>query len=120
MIVNGLVPCVVTFIGLIHGFYSQGWLNEAYEMLGKMVNMGQQLDVYACTVFIDRLCKKNKVEEAVCLLNRIEAGGLVTNKVTYTTIIIRYCKEGKINVAFQVFDRMIIWVVTQMFTLILY
>ena len=63
-----MIPCVISFTSLIHGFCSAGKWEEAKRLINEMVDQGVQPNVIIFNALIDMHFKEGNVIKAKELL----------------------------------------------------
>nr|GMC58398.1 pentatricopeptide repeat-containing protein At5g57250, mitochondrial [Ipomoea batatas] len=100
---NGLELDGVFYSNWIHGYFSEGMIQDALERYREMVEGSTELDTVCYTILIDGFSKEGIVEKAVGFLYKMRKDGIEPNLVTYTAIMQGFCKKGKLEEAFSVF-----------------
>ncbi|KAL5549456.1 hypothetical protein UlMin_004687 [Ulmus minor] len=104
---NGGLPSSFTFCSLIHGFSSQGDMGKAIEVLELMTEVKYPFDNFVCSSVIAGFCRIGKPEFAIRFFeNAINSGALQPNVVTYTALLVAFCKLGKVKEVRNLVKRM--------------
>ncbi|KAF6163468.1 hypothetical protein GIB67_029317 [Kingdonia uniflora] len=107
MIGEGLVPTVVTFGALIHGYCIIGKLDVAmtiFENMRSTSKVSPNTVIY--NILIDSLCKENKTEVAVSLMDEMQVKGVVPNVITYNAMFRGLQEKKWLDKALEMMDRM--------------
>ncbi|XAR71054.1 hypothetical protein NMG60_11028140 [Bertholletia excelsa] len=81
-------------------------LEKAFEVFGKLENMGFAPTVATYNTLISGYCKHGFLKTALKLKNLMEKNGLSPNDVTFNTLIHGFCKDGKLHEANILFKEM--------------
>ncbi|PKU70849.1 Pentatricopeptide repeat-containing protein [Dendrobium catenatum] len=103
---EGLLPPLSIYNLMISGLCSIGCVDHARFMFDFMFNLGLQLTPrsYKCLVY--GLSKANRVLEAEDVCNKMESRGFWLDRTLFTSLINGYQKEGRMELALKVFNRM--------------
>ncbi|KAL7213484.1 hypothetical protein ACSBR2_016085 [Camellia fascicularis] len=101
-------PNSTSFGTLIAGFYKE----EKYDDVGKVLDLMKKkydlspgISIY--NIRIQSLCKLKKSVEAKALLDGMLSRGMKPNSVTYCHLIHGFCKEGNLDEAMKLFNKMV-------------
>lgn len=96
--IDGILPSCFTFCTVIRSFSSRGMMGSAIEVLEMMTEekIKYPLDNFVCSSLISGFCSIGKPELAVDFFENAESSGeLRPNVVTYTALVIAYCRLGR-------------------------
>lgn len=95
-------PDSITCGTLIHGLCEIGCVNRALVVLEEMEEGGGALDVVAYSSIISGLCAegREKLEEAVCVFDRMLKRGCKPSTHTYNSLINAFCRAFRFEDAF--------------------
>lgn len=99
---RGCEPTVVTFNTLIKGLMLVGKIEEAAQLLGKL--LAEKLCVpneRTYSAMINGLCKAGATFKALELLDLLENGNCKLDVYAYNIVIDGLCKDGKVDDALQ-------------------
>ncbi|KAI3981908.1 hypothetical protein MKX01_041171 [Papaver californicum] len=103
MIKSGIRLDMVSYNTIANLYCKQGNCLDAMSLISEK---GSESDEYTCAIRIDGLCKTGYVDEAVEQLKQMKADRQKTNSVEYNCLVDRFCKEGRLESALQVFNEM--------------
>ncbi|GER34152.1 pentatricopeptide (PPR) repeat-containing protein [Striga asiatica] len=96
-----------TFNTLLKGLFREKMINEAQELIRKMVGEGLcELNVVTCGIVVDGLCKVGNTSMAIEFLRTMEKGTLKPNAYIYSIVIDGLCKDRMIDSALALFNEM--------------
>ncbi|KAK4480216.1 hypothetical protein RD792_013278 [Penstemon davidsonii] len=85
-----------TYNILIDGLYKNGREEAAYTMFCDLKRKGNNfVDGVTYSIVILHLCRENKLEEALQLVEEMEARGFVVDLVTITSLLIVFYRRGQ-------------------------
>ncbi|MQL73036.1 hypothetical protein Taro_005388 [Colocasia esculenta] len=92
----GISPNAITYNTLINGFCRSGDTSMAFQLLTKMATFGDccKPDVVTYSTIINGLCNTGFLEEALSVVEEMNAQGISPNLVTYRTLINGLCTVG--------------------------
>ncbi|CAH9114028.1 unnamed protein product [Cuscuta europaea] len=98
---------VVTYTTLVHGLGVVGEIDKALKMFNEMVGTDGILpSISTYNAFIQVLCKKDSMENAISVFEEMLRKGYVPNTMTYNSVIRGLCHRGRMNEAVQYLDKM--------------
>ncbi|RZC50743.1 hypothetical protein C5167_019170 [Papaver somniferum] len=100
---KGIPPNGLTFNLIIKTRCRMGLIDRAIETFRDMSCIP---DLYTYSTLIDGLCKENRIEEAITLLDEMQSEGCFPNEVTYNALINGLCKKGDIARASKLVENM--------------
>ncbi|XP_052193340.1 pentatricopeptide repeat-containing protein At2g06000 [Diospyros lotus] len=102
-------PDIYTLNIVLRGLCTVGEVEKAFEFFDEMGSFGCVPDIVTYNTLIDGLCRARNADRGLQLLRDIQSGDLFSpDVVTYTSVISGYCKIGKMEVASNIFDEMIV------------
>ncbi|KAG6479117.1 hypothetical protein ZIOFF_062577 [Zingiber officinale] len=105
---RGLELDEFTFTTLIDGFCKKGFLDDALLLLNQMQERGIQASIASYNALINGYCLLGRTQEALQILREdMERYGLAPDVVTYSTILNSHCRNGDIDLAFQLNQEML-------------
>ncbi|KAL5572948.1 hypothetical protein UlMin_022545 [Ulmus minor] len=105
---DGFVPTVVTYGALIHGYCLQDKTDEAMKVFKAMKEESKiPPNTVIYNMLIDALCKKNKVELALSLMDDMKVREVKPNTTTYNAMFKGLRANDLLNKAFYFMDRMV-------------
>ncbi|KAH7863417.1 hypothetical protein Vadar_017204 [Vaccinium darrowii] len=107
MIGEGLVPNVVTYGALIHAYCLVGNLDEAMKIFTKMSSSSRvPPNTVIYNMLIDSLCKNNKVEVVVSLMDDMKGKGVRPNTNTFNAMLKGLQEINGLEKAFELMNQM--------------
>ncbi|CAA0838682.1 Unknown protein [Striga hermonthica] len=96
-----------TFSTLLKGLFREKRINEAQQLIRKMVGEGLcEINIVTCGIVVDGLCKVGNTSMAVEFLRTLEKGTLKPNAHIYNIVIDGLCKDRMIDSALALFNEM--------------
>ncbi|WMV43546.1 hypothetical protein MTR67_036931 [Solanum verrucosum] len=104
---HGCIPNTVTYSALLDGICRFGSLERALELLREMEKVGGQCkpNVVSYTTVVQNFVEKCQAIEALSILDQMRDFGCKPNRVLISTLIHGLCKEGHVEEAHKVIDR---------------
>ncbi|KAM7511946.1 hypothetical protein LguiB_010821 [Lonicera macranthoides] len=107
MVNDGFVPNVVTYGALIHAYCLVGNLDEAMKIFGEMSGGSRvQPNAVLYNILIDSMCKNDKVESALSLMDDMKAKEVRPNTTTYNAIFKGLQDRNMLDKALKLMDQM--------------
>ncbi|XP_020595428.1 pentatricopeptide repeat-containing protein At5g62370 [Phalaenopsis equestris] len=103
---EGLLPPLSVYNAMIFGLCSIGCLDHARFMFDFMFNLGLPLSPRSYKALVYGLSKASRVLEAENLCNKMESRGFWLDCTLCTSLINGYQKEGRMELALKIFNRM--------------
>jgi pentatricopeptide repeat protein len=91
---------------VIHGFGVAGEIKRARKVFDKIVKKGVLPSVATYNAFIQVLCKKDNVDNAIVIFEEMVVKGYVPNSITYNLVIRGLCHRGEMERAMEFMGRM--------------
>ncbi|KAL2249192.1 UNVERIFIED_CONTAM: Pentatricopeptide repeat-containing protein [Sesamum indicum] len=96
---DGVRASCWTYNILIDGLYKNGRPQAAYTMFSDLKRKGNNfVDGITYSIVILHLCQENQLEEALQLVEEMEARGFVVDLVTVTSLLIAHYRQGRWDV----------------------
>ena len=102
---EGCEPTIVTYSAFIRGYINMGNVSEAWNVFYRMKLKGPSPDFKTYSMFISCLCKVEKSEEALRLIDDMLSIGIVPSTVNFRTIFHGLNREGKQSLAQSVMQQ---------------
>ncbi|XP_028751362.1 pentatricopeptide repeat-containing protein At5g57250, mitochondrial-like [Neltuma alba] len=100
-----IVPAdIVTYSTLLHGYAEEENIPGILQTKKRLEEARISMDVVMCNVLVKALFVLGAFEDAYAVYKWMPEMGLVANSVTFCTMIDGYCKIGRIDDAFEIFD----------------
>jgi pentatricopeptide repeat protein len=97
--------CVIVST-ILQYFCEKGMHSQVVEEFKRFKDLRIFLDEVSYNIVVDALCKLEKVDQAVALLDEMKGKQMDMDIMHYTTLINGYCHVGKLVDAFRVFEEM--------------
>ncbi|XWS74543.1 hypothetical protein CRYUN_Cryun01aG0007000 [Craigia yunnanensis] len=113
MSAHGLVPNMITYSTLLHGFCKHdglckvGQLTVARELVCGLSFKGLKPDVYTHNIMIKGLCKEGLANEAYELFRKMEVNGCLPNDCSYNVLIQGFLQNNDISTAAKILPKMV-------------
>ncbi|GMH03873.1 hypothetical protein Nepgr_005712 [Nepenthes gracilis] len=106
MMKTGYYPNVETLVMVLNCFSKKGRMAQAFQLVGLMVSLGNQVSVVVWSILIDGLCKRGRHVLAIYLLEKMIDTGCSPNVVTYTSLVKGLMESEMINDALRILNLM--------------
>ncbi|KAF3591373.1 hypothetical protein DY000_02020395 [Brassica cretica] len=106
MKVEGLVPDVVTYNNLMHGYGKTHQLNKVFELMDGMRSAGVFPDVATYNILIHSMVVRGYVDEANGIVNELIRRGFMPSVLAFTDVIGGFSKKGDFQEAFLLWHYM--------------
>ncbi|KAK1326065.1 hypothetical protein QJS10_CPA01g02707 [Acorus calamus] len=100
-------PDAYAYDTLLFGFVKQGYIEDAWRLLDRMVEKGLSPDAVTYHVMISWFCKNLRIDCALELLRMMDRVGVPPDVHIYTVLISALCKAGRTEEANRLFDWML-------------
>lgn len=97
MLQKGLVPDVVSFSTLIHGFANNGQMDEAKNIFRRMVASGFSPTGSVYNSLLRGYCEKGEMGEVIDLLHQMAAENVVLSPEIKATILESLCSSTDLD-----------------------
>ncbi|KAK8630866.1 hypothetical protein V6N13_079637 [Hibiscus sabdariffa] len=94
MVQDGVRASCWTYNILIDGLFRNGRAEAAYTMFCDLKKKGQFVDGVTYSIVVLQLCK-DRLEEALRLVEEMEARGFLVDLVTITSLLVEFYKQGR-------------------------
>ncbi|KAK8495427.1 hypothetical protein V6N12_044401 [Hibiscus sabdariffa] len=91
---DGVRASCWTYNILIDGLFRNGRAEAAYTMFCDLKKKGQFVDGVTYSIVVLQLCK-DRLEEALRLVEEMEARGFLVDLVTITSLLVEFYKQGR-------------------------
>ncbi|XP_072995937.1 pentatricopeptide repeat-containing protein At5g66631 [Typha latifolia] len=105
MLLQGVLPDVQTFSGLMQYFASIGDLKSVHKLFGMVRQCGLEPDAYMYRVLIRAYCKQERAALALRLFEEMRSSDMAPDGATKTLLVKSLWKEGKLREAASVEER---------------
>ncbi|KAK2995837.1 hypothetical protein RJ640_006176 [Escallonia rubra] len=107
MINDGFVPTVVTYGALINSFCLVGNLDEGMKIFRDMSSTSRvPPNTVIYNILIDSLCKNQKVDVALSLMDDMKTKGVRPNTTTFNAMFKGLCEKNLLEIALKFMDQM--------------
>ncbi|WOL13374.1 pentatricopeptide repeat-containing protein [Canna indica] len=103
---KGTKPNIICHNSVLNGYLKKGDFAGFEEVLEEIKTKKFKLNVGTYNIKIAALCAQGKSFQAEELLNVMKSDGIEPSRISFNTLINGFIKEGNINSAMQVFERM--------------
>lgn len=101
---KGIIGDIVTCSTLLQGYVNEQNNSGILETKIRLEAAGVHMDVVMCNILIKALLMVGLFEDALAIYKGLPDMNLSANSVIYRTLIEGYCKRGRIDEAFEIFD----------------
>lgn len=91
---------------MINGFCKAGKVNEAHNLLNKMIVARLVPSIVTYNLLIDGWCKSGDIDQAILLLSKMNEENRDPTIITYTTLIDGCCNSGRPDDAEMLWNEM--------------
>ncbi|XP_039135053.1 pentatricopeptide repeat-containing protein At5g66631 isoform X2 [Dioscorea cayenensis subsp. rotundata] len=105
MMMNGMIPDLQTFSGLMEFFAGDGDLKRVHRVFGMVRECGMVPDAFMLQVVMRAYCKKERAALALRVFDEMRSLGLVPDRVAKELLVKSLWKEGKLREAAQVEEK---------------
>lgn len=98
---NGVTPNTVIYNTLLHALCRNGKIGRARSLMNEMANLNN----VTYNILISGYCKEENLVQALVLLEKCFAMGLVPDVITITKVVEILCNAGRVTEAAEVLER---------------
>lgn len=101
---KGIHGDTITYSTLLHGYIKEENIAGILKTKERLEEAGVCLDVVMCNVLIKALFMVGAIEDVYALYKEMQEKQMSADSVTYCTMIVGYCKVGRIHEALEIFN----------------